>query len=228
MAKVRVWRKITPQQLNIPGMRSALKDVMQDIADDIKEDFHATTESWDHQPKFYDDLQFQGGPMGNMLRVEVYTNDLQYSWVNDGTPEHWEEAVNAQSLFFTYKSSPKTFPGVIDSGDFEPGQKNVAIHGLLHPGAEPRHFDKAIAGAWRKIYRQRVNAAMKNVAKASGHSMNGSGSNSTITDGIAKAVRQAAVRVVTTAAVAGIVGPSLPGVYDSLAGSLADQYLNRL
>lgn len=160
-----VTKAIKPAKLKDEAMRLALLNAMRECGRDIQKDFEKTTATWKHKPKFESLISLTGpGPV-----VVVGTNDEIYGYVNEGTREHIIEAKPGHVLAFPSAFTPKTSPGVLGSSAGSSGGETVFTPYVLHPGTKARDFDKAIQKLWESKFKTRMEQAMKDAAKASGH-----------------------------------------------------------
>jgi hypothetical protein len=162
------WKVISPRPLNKEAMRKALYENLEKISEDVLQDFSATTDTWNRNVKFdrlvREDTQ-------SIVQFEVSTADEIYKLVSKGSPAHYIEPVEAKALKYqsTYRS--KTEPRMIGSRGGGKSGSDVFARSVWHPGFNAREFDKAVADKWREMFASRLAAAMKDVAKASGHSI---------------------------------------------------------
>jgi hypothetical protein len=173
-----VAKAIKPKRLKDDAMRLTLLNRMRRVGTAIRKDFAETTKTWDHEVVFEQLISLTGpGPV-----VIVDTDDQIYHWVNDGTGEHgphhqsyeiWAGAYTGKSdkksLAFPSMSVPKTTPNVIGSGPGSSGGDTVFRPFVVHPGIEPRNFDKIIQKKWEPKFKSEMEDAMRQAVKASGH-----------------------------------------------------------
>jgi len=168
-----VIKEIKPSRLRDDKLRLTLLNEMRKVGTEMKQDFEKTTATWEHKPKFTVDVSLtQPGP-----QLMVGTDDEIYGYVSKGTKPHaifagiYTGKSNKRALAFPSKSSPKTRPGVIGSTSGSRGGKTVVRPYVQHPGTKPRKFEEAIAKLWKKRFKDRMEAAMKKVARESGHGL---------------------------------------------------------
>lgn len=167
------FKTIKPERLKDDKMRLTLLNAVRKAARDIRKDFEKTTRTWEHKPKFEEVVSLTGpGPV-----ALVGTDDKLYRWVDEGTKPHeiWAGAYTGRSqhrhLAFREGFEPKTIPRVIDSrqgGTWGPYRYAPMVH---HPGTEARQFDKTIAETWESKFKRRMEQAMSEAAKDSGHAI---------------------------------------------------------
>jgi len=167
-----VFKEIKPQRLRIDAMRLALLNPMRKVGTGIKSDFEKTTATWDHKVKFERQISLAGGP-----HVEIFTTDEIYGYVDKGTKPHdiWAGFYTGKSdkkvLAFASKSTPKTKPNVIGSFSGSRGRVDTFRPHVRHPGGKPRNFSKEITKKWQPRFKRRMEKAMSQAAKASGHAL---------------------------------------------------------
>lgn len=163
---------ITPRKINTAMMQQAFVQGMRDVGERIREEFEDTTRTWNHQPKFDPPVVIPVVGI-DAITVETTTVDKIYGWVNEGTnvgkapyPIHPKSPKKA--LAFPSEFIPKTFPGIVGSGA---GFSNDLIvrNSVMHPGVEPRKFDKEIASRQKNHFKNSMEKAMVLAAMGSGH-----------------------------------------------------------
>jgi hypothetical protein len=162
-----VMKSISPRRFNNEAFKQVIEAEVNRVADDIQKDFEATTATWKHKPEFEKVVSFEPSP----VEVMVSTDDPIYAYVDKGTREHYIFPVKAKALAFPSGYKAKTTPDVLGSqagGSFGP---TVFSMGVLHPGTEARNFDKMIQKKWDKAFKTRMEKAMREAAKASGHGL---------------------------------------------------------
>lgn len=159
------WKAIKPARLRQDAMRLALFNGMRRIGTKMKADFEKTTKTWDNKPKFEVLVSLAGGG----ATVLVDTNSVIYGYVTKGTAEHVILPRRAKALRFGSVFRAKTTPGVIDSRAGGSSGPDVFSQGVLHPGTEPRNFDKIIARDWSRRFKREMESVMRDIRDASGH-----------------------------------------------------------
>lgn len=109
----------------------------------VKSEFDITTLTWDHRP------EFRVEPTGVTGHYRVWTNDLIYKFVDQGTRPHVIEARNAPMLVFALGGLPKTQPGVIGSSNGRRGHDWRRKKRVNHPGTRARGFRDLIRENYR-------------------------------------------------------------------------------
>lgn len=160
---------IKPERLKSQAFARAIREAALEAANDIELDFTYTVSSWDHAVRFEKEVAITG----DAVEVLVGTDDKIYGYVNDGTKPHLIFPRSGKALRFqwggkgSYKA--KTQPRRISSGPGGPSGPMVHMAYVQHPGTDAREFDKEIEKKWRKPYRRRIEQAMAEGARESGH-----------------------------------------------------------
>lgn len=172
MAGAIVGKVIKPARLKEDALRLQLLNAMRKAGTQIKHDFQATTETWKHKVKFEQVISLTlPGPF-----VIIETDDEIYGYVNDGTEPHeiWAGAYTGKSdktvLAFSSQFVPKTQPGIIGSNPGFVGERDTFVPMVNHPGTEACNFDKIIQKDWEPKFKRLMEGAMRDAARASGHS----------------------------------------------------------
>ena len=165
-----VFKVIKPSRLRQDAMRLAMLSLMHKVEREMKKDFEATQETWqpEDKAKFGSIISMRGG--GPTVVVAPEENGDIWTLVNNGAPPH-DIAPTVEGGLLTFQSgyTAKTTPGVIGSGQggkFGPKVKRKIVH---HPGHVGRKFTVAIQNKWLPKFRSMAEAAMRDVARASGH-----------------------------------------------------------
>ena len=168
-----VYKEIKPSRLKIDALRLTLLNEMRKAGTAIKQDFEKTTATWSKKPRFEVQISLVGGPT-----VLVGTDDEIYGYVDRGTEPHeiwagfYTGKSNKKTLAFASSSTPKTKPGVIRSFPGSRGKIDVFVpYVAKHPGTKARGFSKEIAKQWKPKFKRRMEKAMAQAAKASGHAL---------------------------------------------------------
>ena len=169
-----VIKVLKPSTLRVDAFRLAFLNEMRKVGTEIKADFNKTTKTWTKSPDFKFDVQISlaGGP-----QVEVYTENEIYGYVDEGTEPHdiWPGFYTGKSkkkvLAFASKSTPKTIPGVIGSGPGSRGKVDTFRPYVQHPGTKARNFSKEIQKIWEPKFKTRMEKALSQARKASGHAI---------------------------------------------------------
>jgi len=164
-----VIKVIKPKRFDDKAMTERLRYHAKKVAGEMKQDYEATTKTWEHKPEFKETVSAGKGAGG--IIAEVSTTDEIYSYVDQGTRPHIIRAKNAKVLAFASIFSPKTKPRVLSSTGGSRGSTDTYRQEVHHPGTEAREFSKEIEKKWQPRFKDRMQEAMKDAAKASGHSM---------------------------------------------------------
>jgi hypothetical protein len=161
-----VWKPIRPKRLRDDLMRLTLLNAMREVGREIKRDYETLTATWEHKPRFEILISLRRG-----TEVLVTTDDEIYRYVSEGTEEHVILPKEAKALRFREGFVAKTKPGQLISIAGATFGKVVFAAGVIHPGTEAREFDKAMQKRWEKRFKTRIEKAMREAAKKSGHLM---------------------------------------------------------
>jgi hypothetical protein len=160
-------KAIKPTRLKVPEIYQALEAEAKSAANDLELEFMLTTATWEHPVKF--EKLIQVGPAS--VEILVDTDDEIYRYVNEGTRAHRINPKTANVLAFPSVFRPKSQPGRQTSGSGFSDGPIVFAAGVDHPGTEARRFDKVIMKSFTPKYKRRMEKAMQDAAKASGHEM---------------------------------------------------------
>jgi hypothetical protein len=158
-----------PKNLNVHNVYGEMQRELEKYNKDVLLDFHATTGTWKHQPKFQSDVSV----LPDIVSVKVWTDDEIYGYVDKGTRPHIiRPRKPGGRLFFKVGGTPKTQPGQDTAGPGSPGTKLVAASEVHHPGTKARNFTKEIRLHHQKDFYNRIDKAIRKWARESGHSAN--------------------------------------------------------
>lgn len=160
-----LWKPIKPGRFRSEVFRQAIEREARLVADGMLLDFLLTVSKWKRQPKF--DKEVSVGPAS--VDILVGTDDEIYGYVSRGTRPHIIRPVRAKALRFQSGYKAKTTPGLISSQTGGPFGDEVFRLEVRHPGTEPRNFEKLIAKKWKTEFRKRMQSAMAQASRASGH-----------------------------------------------------------
>ena len=167
------FKDIKPARLKDDAFRLHLLNAIRKAGTEIKKDFAATTRTWEHQPRWEVLTSLTGpGPV-----VLVSTDDRIYGYVNNGTRPHdiWAGYYTGKSLkrqlAFRTGYTAKTKPGVLTSTRGGATGTMRFTPYAEHPGTEARKFDEMIEKKWRPLFKRRMEQAMRDGVKGSGHGM---------------------------------------------------------
>ena len=170
MTGVLVFKAIRPGRFNDAVFATTIRAAAAKAAQDMHTDFKSTTATWSHYVEFETLFDMNPGPT-----VFIGTDDKIYGYVNDGTVPHPIFPKHAKALSFQWggKGSyrAKTTPGVIGSQPGGPTGPRVAKPYVQHPGTKARRFDVAMLKRWDPRFKRRMEDAMSEAARASGHSI---------------------------------------------------------
>jgi len=168
-----LWKTIKPSKLRTEAMSNAILKELRGITKDIKKDFARPVRTWKHKVKFVEEFQIYTASPSGLGRVEIFigSDDAIWRYVEEGTRPHVILPKNSPYLAFKGTYTAKTIPGVIDSRKGGGSGKTEFSQGVIHPGTQARHFSEAIAKLWRKRFTSRMEKAMRNAVKASGHAL---------------------------------------------------------
>ena len=169
MPLVLVTKVIKPKRLNKDAMRLALLTALHASGSEIFKDFQKTTKTWKRKPKFVTQIGIKGGPT-----VLVGTDDPIYKYVDEGTKPHKiPRRPGGKPLYFQWggKGSyhAKTRPRMIDSWAGFPAGPFRVFKSVQHPGTKARNFADEIQRRRQPWFKKRMEQAMRDAAKASGH-----------------------------------------------------------
>jgi hypothetical protein len=163
-----VTKPIKPGKFDQEAFFLALAFTAEETGKDIKKDFEATTKTWKNKPVFV--VETAVGP--NSVEVLVDTDDEIYGYVTKGTRPHVILPKKPGGvLVFKSGYSAKTSPGVIGSTQGGSFGDKVIRAGVIHPGTQARKFDETIEKKWKPIYKRRMEKALSQGAKSSGHAI---------------------------------------------------------
>ena len=161
---------IKPQRFKDEAFKRAMEAAAKEAAKAMEADFDKTVATWDNKPDFEKIVSVDPN-----VEILVGTDDEIYGYVNDGTRPHPIFPVRAKALSFqwggkgSYKA--KTKPRVIGSTPGGPSGPRVSRPYVQHPGTKARKFDETIEKKWRAPFKRRMEKAMSDAAKASGHAI---------------------------------------------------------
>lgn len=139
---------------NPEALTGAVAKALDVAAQEIKAEFDSTHETWNTPVEFQIESPAQ-------FSRNIYTRNLVYSWVNDGTPPHEILPVRARALAFMTGGASKTTPGSLAAGPGAPGGETIVRRSVHHPGVAARQFDLLIANTWQDgKFQQRLQAAL--------------------------------------------------------------------
>lgn len=170
-----VIKVIKPKRFDDKAMTERLRYHAKKVAGEMRKDYEETTKTWQHKPEFKETVS-AGKGLGGIV-AEVSTTDEIYGYVDQGTGQAAGHGGKypitpkkpGGRLAFPSIFSPKTTPKVLGSSSGSHGPVDTFRQIVMHPGIKPREFSKTIEIKWTPRFKQRMQAAMNDAAKASGH-----------------------------------------------------------
>lgn len=159
------------RDFKIQRIYDALTKASKESLKEAEKEFDRTVKTWKHKPKF----NIKITPMLMTLTTKrfeasITTKDKIYRYVNYGTKRHEIKAKKEDGmLVFTVGSKPKTTPGTLDASAGSDSGKTGAAKKVMHPGIKARRFDLIVEKKWKPKWRDRMQKAMSEGAKQSGH-----------------------------------------------------------
>ena len=160
-------KSIKPGKLNDAAMRAVIEAEAVRVADDIEKDFKRTTKTWSRKVKFAKIIALGK----DKIEILVGSDDEIYRYVNEGTQAHVILPKRYTHLRFKDTFTAKTQPGVVDARPGGSSGSDVYSRGVIHPGTQARNFDDAIATLWRSRMKRRLEKAMREAVRVSGHQL---------------------------------------------------------
>ena len=172
MVETLVVRVIKPSMFKEKEFQRAAR-ALEDFAKKVKADYQKTTRTWSHKVVFHRYSRYGL----RELAAGVDTEDEIYGYVERGTKPHvimagiYTGKSNKKALAFPSVFRPKTKPRVIGSAAGYKGGATIVRPFVQHPGTEAREFSKTIKKEREPWFRKRVDKAMSQARKASGHAI---------------------------------------------------------
>lgn len=170
---VSLLKVVKPNRIKEKDMYDVLYNAVRRQRAVVLKDYEGTVETWKEKPKFVAEVSItNAGP-----RLEVYTTNEIYRYVDEGTRPHeiWAGAYTGKSdkkvLAFPSAFSPKTKPNSLKSGAGSKGKVDTFRPYVNHTGTEARNFSEQIYKKNEKSFKREMEKAMKEAAKVSGHGM---------------------------------------------------------
>lgn len=144
---------VIPRELLVDEKRltKALKNVVRNVAQDIKADFVATTITWRRKPTFLIERVSDTNTI-------VFTENPIWIMLNAGTKPHIIRIKNAKFLAFRWDGRgtgrAKTKPGYLGSYPGKSGKKMNYRKSVKHPGTEARNWVDTAGDKWQKLFPQ--------------------------------------------------------------------------
>ena len=159
-------KPIHPKKFNDKAFYREFELEARKTAKDIKKDFEKTVSTWNNKPKF--EMVIAVGPKS--IDILVGTDDEIYGYVDKGTEEHLiTPKKSGGTLAFKSRYKPKTIPNLIGSRGGGSSGDTVFAKWVIHPGTKARNFSKTLQKKWEKIYKGRIEKALKRANQKSGH-----------------------------------------------------------
>lgn len=147
------------------NMVNAERNTLEDIRQGIRADLARVTQTWQHQPVFFE--QKQRAQAGNLSsgEIRITTNDRIYRFVDEGTRPHIIRPKKPGGvLVFRGGYVAKTIPGYIVSRAGGATGDTVFARVVYHPGTKPRKFTQTIMQRWQQragpLMQRRVRMAL--------------------------------------------------------------------
>jgi hypothetical protein len=134
-----------------------------------EKEFAKTYATWDHQPEWKKVIKHSA----EGIFWAYWTEDLIYLWVSGGTQGQYPIPKDGPSLLvFPSGYKAKSVPNTLLSRSGGSFGETVFMFGqVMHPGIEPRNFDKTVALYVNPWWVKWCNDAIKVGARESGHSI---------------------------------------------------------
>lgn len=169
MSGLLLMKSVLPQVLKVDAVRLALLNPMRKIGTDMKGDFAKTTATWSDKPRWLVTRNINSRE--GFLRVFVWTTHQHFTWVNEGTKDHYVPKTGTATMAFR-KYKAKTRPQWIGSragGAY--GGVIVRTGRWKVSGIKAREYDKVLKKKWQPEFNKRMFEAMRQAARASGHAI---------------------------------------------------------
>jgi hypothetical protein len=142
----------------VDTLEDKLQKTVVDEAKLVQKDFQGTSENWKTKVTF-EIREIAPGP-----GARIFTTNLTYVGVSEGTPPHDIYAKPGKRLFFMTPYGPKTKPGSLTSGAGSIGNTLGVAMMVHHPGTKPRDFNTQIKDKARPRFVKRVRTLVKNAS----------------------------------------------------------------
>ena len=172
MGSVLLMKVIKPKKaIDREHFRKSFYNSMRRVATQVRKDFGKTTATWEHKVEFKESVSIAGpGPI-----LQVWTDDLIYKFVDQGTKPHeiWAGIYTGKSnkkvLAFGSQFKAKTQPRVLGSGPGARGGDMIFRPFVQHPGTEAREFSEMIQKDWKPRFKREMEATLRDAVKTSGY-----------------------------------------------------------
>ena len=158
-------RKRSPlwDAMTIEEMRRTMQT---EIAPEIRLQFRAIVDNWDHKPKFITKVRRSRDEMGVELRVAGKDAKI-WHFVSRGTKPHDISPKKPGGVLAfqwggpgSYKPKTTQGPSWGGPGTVTGGEPTFRTH-VHHPGTEAREFEEAIAKTYSKRFHAKMSAAIR-------------------------------------------------------------------
>lgn len=141
---------------NLPKIEKAIKDAVQESADDAQKLYESCVATWNHKPTFEQTTTKDG--------IIVGTEDEIFGYVDEGTRPHVITIKNGRVLRFRTGYTAKTTPGKIGSGAGGPSGGFAYAKSVNHPGFKGRDFtgkvEKQVQGTLPVVLAQKLGGVL--------------------------------------------------------------------
>lgn len=153
-----VWKEIKPKRLNQRAMFNELLKGMNQVGKEMKQEYQKTTRTWKNKPEF--EIVKDTNPNGP--EVLVGTDSLIYKFLDEGT--------SIRYATMTPDFVSKTVPRMLSSRRGKGGLAYVDTR-RPRPGIEAREFSTLIQKKYQPRFKRRMEQAMRDARKRSGHAI---------------------------------------------------------
>lgn len=143
----------------------AIQNGFRAVTEAIRADFKATTNTWNHKPKF--ERKTRG-----FANMEIVTDDKIWIMLNQGTKPHLilpKPTNKSQRLRFKWDGfgsyGAKTKPKFLGSRSARYPKTPVSRRMVRHPGTKARDWIGTAQTKWNKLMPGRIQDAINSVAK---------------------------------------------------------------
>lgn len=160
MSNVIVLKEIKPSKFEQKAFMREFTAEAKRSARDMTRDYRKTTVKWKRKPKWETIVRM--GPRA--IEVLVGTDNEIYGYVDLGTRPHIILPRRRKVLRWIGKS----YGGRGGRGRPRKSDYVFAAH-VFHPGFKGYHHSERIAKKWNKLFKRRMEAALRRGVRASGH-----------------------------------------------------------
>lgn len=145
-------------------IESAMRPVVNRVQTDIEVKFRKTTSTWKRNIRFIRDSEW----VASGLDIMVWSQDIIYFWVSEGTQEHPIVPKKSPFLVFNSPFRAKTKPGMLSSG--KGGRGGIINKRLIvKQKIRPRKFDVLVKQAVEKKIQDRIVKGFEDFIARTGH-----------------------------------------------------------